>query len=185
MTISAFIKHEAKAGKKPATMRRYIATIGRAHIGAGLLNPCSRRSDAAGAQEDGAADVGTAGAGPRFGLERNKTVHCERALLCVAYETMTRGGELVGLEVRDIDSLPNGTGHALVVAALYTSGCRAGSRRAGVRLSGDHAGGRLEVDADVAAVDQCREVRDGESSGSHRSRRSNLERWFEEIWRIP
>ena len=40
-TIRAFIEHEVKAGKKPATVRRYIATIGRAHIGAGLLNPCS------------------------------------------------------------------------------------------------------------------------------------------------
>src|ERR1700680_1664578 len=40
-TIRAFIEHEVKAGKKPATVRRYIATIGRAHIGGGLLNPCS------------------------------------------------------------------------------------------------------------------------------------------------
>jgi hypothetical protein len=40
-TIRAFIEHEVKAGKKPATIRRYHATIGRAHIGAGLLNPCS------------------------------------------------------------------------------------------------------------------------------------------------
>src|ERR1700693_3903847 len=40
-TIRAFIDHEVKAWKKPATVRRYIATIGRAHIGAGLLNPCS------------------------------------------------------------------------------------------------------------------------------------------------
>src|SRR6202047_1458539 len=40
-TIRAFIEREVKAGKKPATVRRYIATIGRAHIGAALLNPCS------------------------------------------------------------------------------------------------------------------------------------------------
>jgi site-specific recombinase XerD len=40
-TIRAFIEQEVKAGKKPATVRRYIATIGRAHVGAGLLNPCS------------------------------------------------------------------------------------------------------------------------------------------------
>src|ERR1039458_2711743 len=40
-TIRAFIEHEVMAGKKPATVRRYIATIGRAHVGAGLLNPCS------------------------------------------------------------------------------------------------------------------------------------------------
>src|SRR5271168_5253085 len=40
-TIRAFIEHEVKAGKKPATVRRYVATIGRAHTGAELLNPCS------------------------------------------------------------------------------------------------------------------------------------------------
>jgi hypothetical protein len=40
-TIRAFIEHEMNAGTKPATVRRYVATIGRAHIGAGLLNPCS------------------------------------------------------------------------------------------------------------------------------------------------
>jgi hypothetical protein len=33
-TIRAFIEHEVTAGKRPATIRRYIATIGRAHIGA-------------------------------------------------------------------------------------------------------------------------------------------------------
>src|SRR6202051_1875603 len=40
-TIRAFIEHEVKAGKKPATVRRYVATIARVHIAAGLLNPCS------------------------------------------------------------------------------------------------------------------------------------------------
>ena len=38
----------------------------------------------------------------------------ERALLCVAYETLARRGELVALAVRDIDFHPNGTGQALI-----------------------------------------------------------------------
>lgn len=38
----------------------------------------------------------------------------ERAMLCVAYETLARRGELVALEVRDIDFHPNGTGQALI-----------------------------------------------------------------------
>jgi len=38
----------------------------------------------------------------------------ERALLCVAYETLARRGELVALEVGDIEFWPNGTGQALV-----------------------------------------------------------------------
>jgi integrase len=38
----------------------------------------------------------------------------ERAMLCVAYETLARRGELVALEVRDIDFQPNSTGQALI-----------------------------------------------------------------------
>jgi integrase len=38
----------------------------------------------------------------------------ERAMLCVTYETLERRGELVALEVRDIDFHPNGTGEALI-----------------------------------------------------------------------
>src|SRR5271154_2787206 len=40
-TIRAFIDDRVKAGKKPATVKRYAATIARVHIAAGLLNPCS------------------------------------------------------------------------------------------------------------------------------------------------
>jgi len=38
----------------------------------------------------------------------------ERAMLCVAYETLARRSELVALEVRVIDIHPNGTGQALI-----------------------------------------------------------------------
>src|ERR1700722_6211087 len=38
----------------------------------------------------------------------------ERAMLCMAYETLARRGELVALEVRDIEFWPNGTGQALI-----------------------------------------------------------------------
>src|SRR5208282_3353043 len=38
----------------------------------------------------------------------------ERAMLCVAYETLARRSELVALEMRDIDFHPNGTGQALI-----------------------------------------------------------------------
>ena len=40
-TIRAFIDDRVQAGKKPATVKRYVATIARVHIAAGLLNPCS------------------------------------------------------------------------------------------------------------------------------------------------
>src|SRR6202451_73363 len=124
MTIRAFIEHEVKTGKKPATVRRYIATIGRAHIGAGLLNPCSSEAVRLGLKKMGRETsarqaqaralgwkeikefIGNAGEGLRADRER--------AMLCVAYETLARRGELVALEVRDIEFWPNGTGQALI-----------------------------------------------------------------------
>jgi integrase/recombinase XerD len=38
----------------------------------------------------------------------------ERALLCVGYETLARRGELVVLQIADIEFWPNGTGQALI-----------------------------------------------------------------------
>jgi len=35
-------------------------------------------------------------------------------MLCVAYETLARRGELVAFEVLGIDFLPNGTGKTLI-----------------------------------------------------------------------
>jgi site-specific recombinase XerD len=36
-TIRAFIEDRTAAGKKPATIKRYVATIARVHVAAGLL----------------------------------------------------------------------------------------------------------------------------------------------------
>src|SRR5208283_2465911 len=123
-TIRAFIEDRVNAGKKPATVKRYVATIARVHIAAGLLNPCSSEAVRLGlkemgretsARQDQAHPLGwkdikefieSAGVGLRADRER--------ALLCVAYETLARRGELVALETRDIDFHPDGTGHALI-----------------------------------------------------------------------
>ena len=123
-TIRAFIEDRVKAGKKPATIRRYVATISRVHIAAGLLSPCSSEPVRLGlkkmgretsARQDQAHPLGwneikefieTAGQGLRADRER--------AMLCVAYETLARRGELVALEVRDLDFHPDGTGQALI-----------------------------------------------------------------------
>jgi integrase len=123
-TIRAFIDDQLKAGKKPATVKRYVATIARVHIAAGLLNPCSSEAVRLGlkkmgretsARQDQAHPLGWKdikefidGAGESLRADR------ERAMLCVAYETLARRGELVALEVRDIDFHPNGTGQALI-----------------------------------------------------------------------
>jgi integrase len=123
-TVRAFIEHCVQAGKKPATIKRYVATVARVHIAAGLLNPSSSEAVRLGlkkmgretsARQDQAHPLGwkdikdfieSAGVGLRADRER--------AMLCVAYETLARRGELVALEVRDIDFHPDGTGVALI-----------------------------------------------------------------------
>jgi integrase len=121
-TIRAFIDDRVKAGKKPATIKRYVATIARVHIAAGLLNPCSSEAVRLGlkkmgretsARQDQAHPLGwkdikefIEGAGESLRADR------ERAMLCVAYETLARRGELAALEVLDIDFHPDGTGQA-------------------------------------------------------------------------
>jgi integrase len=123
-TVRAFIEDRVKAGKKPATVKRYVATISRAHTAAGLLNPCSSEAVRLGlkkmgretsARQDQAHPLNwkdikdfieSAGEGLRAGRER--------AMLCVAYETLARRGELVALEVKDFGFHPNGTGEVLI-----------------------------------------------------------------------
>src|SRR3984957_20127421 len=124
MTIRAFIEDRVKAGKEPATIKRYVATIARVHVAAKLLNPCSSEAVRLGlkkmgrepsARQDQAHPLGwkeikefidSAGVGLRADRER--------AMLCVAYETLARRGELVALEVSDIHCHPDGTGQALI-----------------------------------------------------------------------
>src|SRR5271165_3449700 len=123
-TIRAFIEDRTAAGKKPATIKRYVATIARVHVAAGLLSPCSSEAVRLGLKRMGRETsarqtqahplgwkeikefIGSAGEGLRADRER--------AMLCVAYETLVRRGELVALEVRDVDFHPNGTGQALI-----------------------------------------------------------------------
>jgi integrase len=123
-TIRAFIEDRTAAGKKPATVKRYVATIARVHVAAGLLNPCSSEAVRLGlkqmgretsARQDQAHPLGWAeikefidSAGEGLRADR------ERAMLCVAYETLARRGELVALEVRDIDLHADGNGQALI-----------------------------------------------------------------------
>src|SRR6202046_5470349 len=122
--VREFIGAQVKAGKKPATIERYIATISRVHTAAHLLNPCSSEAVRLGlkkmgretsARQDQAHPLGwkdikefidSAGDGLRADRER--------AMLCVAYETLARRGEVVALEVKDIDFHPDGTGIALI-----------------------------------------------------------------------
>jgi site-specific recombinase XerD len=99
-TIRTFIDDQVTAGKKPATVKRYVATIARVHTAAGLLNPCSSEVVRLGlrkmgretsARQDQAHPLGWKeikefidGAGESLRADR------ERAMLCVA-RRMRRG----------------------------------------------------------------------------------------------
>ena len=123
-TIRAFIEDRTNAGKRPATIKRYVATIARVHISAGLLNPCSSEAVRLGLKKMGRetsarqnqahalcwTDIKEFIESAGEGLRADR----ERAMLCVAYETLARRGELVALEIRDIDIHPDGTGQALI-----------------------------------------------------------------------
>jgi integrase len=94
------------------------------HVAAKLLNPCSSEAVRLGLKKMGRETSARQtqahplswkdikefidGAGESLRADR------ERAMLCVAYETLARRGELVALEVTDIDFHPDGTGIALI-----------------------------------------------------------------------
>jgi site-specific recombinase XerD len=123
-TIRAFVEHCVEIGKKPATIRRYVATISWAHIAAGLLSPTASEAvrlalkemgQKTSARQDQALALGwkeikefidSAGDGLRADREK--------ALLCVAYDTMARRSELVAFDVEDIEVMPNGSGRMLI-----------------------------------------------------------------------
>src|SRR5271170_2121578 len=123
-TIRTFIETQVEAGKKPATVKRYVATIARVHIAAGLLNPCSSEAVRLGLKKMGRETSARQSQAHPLGWKEIKEfidsageslrADRERAMLCVAYETLARRGELVALEARDIEFHPNGTGQALI-----------------------------------------------------------------------
>jgi integrase len=123
-TVRAYVQHSINEVKKPATIRRYLATIARAHRAAELLSPCASEpvrlalkemNTIQPARQRQARPLGwaeikqfleTAGKGIRADRER--------ALLCVAYDTMARRSELIALNLEDLTFARDGTGTALI-----------------------------------------------------------------------
>jgi len=123
-TVRTHVQHCMNEAKKPAGIRRYLATISRAHRAAELLSPCASEpvrlalkelSRTRAARQRQARPLcwaeikqflETAGKGIRADRER--------ALLCVAYDTMARRSELVSLDVEDLTLSPIGAGTALI-----------------------------------------------------------------------
>jgi integrase len=111
-------------GKKPATVRRYVSTIGRAHRASGLADPCSSEDVKLALKEMGRNS--TARQKQARGLvwgeielflsiePRNLRDIRDRALVAVAYDSMCRREELVSLEAEDIEAGSDGAGSILI-----------------------------------------------------------------------
>jgi len=123
-TVANFVAHCRIAPKKPATVRRYLSTIALAHRVAKLGNPVvdelvqlelkAFHAIVAARQRQahplGWADIRIYLASAPANLRADR----DRALLCVAYDTMARRSELVALNLEDLEFLPDGTGRALI-----------------------------------------------------------------------
>jgi integrase len=123
-TVRSFVLGCSGSQKKPATIRRYVATIGRAHRAAGVVDPTAtepvklalkamaRLSPARQRQARGLvwADI-------EHFLKfepRNLRDIRDRALVVVAYDTMCRREELVSLLIEDVAQCADGSGTVLV-----------------------------------------------------------------------
>ncbi len=111
-------------GKKPATVQRYLSTLALAHRVAKLMNPCADEAvrleikgftTAVGVRQRQARALGWTEikkfletAGESLPATR------ERALICVAYDTMARRSELVAFDLEDVRFLADGAGRALI-----------------------------------------------------------------------
>lgn len=123
-TVAEFVQFCRESAKKPATVQRYLSTIALAHRVAKLMNPCDDEAvrleikaftNAVGVRQRQARALGWAeikkfleSAGESLPATR------ERALICVAYDTMARRSELVAFDLDDIQFLTDGTGRALI-----------------------------------------------------------------------
>jgi integrase len=122
--VASFVAQCREVAKKPATVRRYLSTIALAHRVANLVNPCSDEavqlelkglSSALSVRQRQARALGWAQI-KRFLDTAGESLPAmrERALICVAYDTMARRAELVALDLEDFDFLTDGTARALI-----------------------------------------------------------------------
>lgn len=118
------IRGAVGAGAGPRAGRRYLSTIALAHPVARLSNPCAEEpvqlgikgfSNAMSARQRQAKALGWAEI-ERFLKSAGNTLPAtrERALLCVADDTMARRSEFVALDLEDFNFLADGTGRALI-----------------------------------------------------------------------
>jgi integrase len=123
-TVRDFVFECLSNQKKPATIRRYVSTIGRAHRAANVVDPTtseavklalkemSRSVPARQTQARGLtwAEIAVFLEFQPRGLRDIR----DRALVAVAYDTMCRREELVNLRIEDIEDAGDGSGSVLI-----------------------------------------------------------------------
>jgi site-specific recombinase XerD len=123
-TVRDFVFECLEKGKKPATIRRYVSTIGRAHRASGVADPTASEEVKLALKEMGrrAPARQTQARGLVWAeielflsvAPRNLRDIRDRALVAVAYDTMCRREELVSLLVQDIGEAGDGSGSVLI-----------------------------------------------------------------------
>lgn len=127
-TVTGFIRAMAEAGRKPASIRRYVSTIAHVHRAAKAIDPtkdssvklCLRtmHKQQGRAQRQAApfkrehVDVALRQR-TRLSLRDLR----QRAIVAVAYDTLGRASELVRMQVRDIAPAANGAATILIARA--------------------------------------------------------------------
>ena len=123
-TVREFVFECLANRKKPATIRRYVSTIGRAHRAANVTDPTATEAVKLALKEMGRSVP--ARQRQARGLvwkeieeflqfePRNLRDIRDRALVAVAYDTMCRREELVNLRIEDIEDAGDGSGSVLI-----------------------------------------------------------------------
>lgn len=112
-TVAAFVDAQAELGKRPATVRRYCASIAAFHRAAGLEAPTAadavklalkRHGKAAGTRQRQAPALNRPALERMLGALGERLIELrDAALLAVAYDSMARTAELVALDVADLE----------------------------------------------------------------------------------
>ena len=123
-SVAEFVARCQLEGKKPATVRRYLATIALAHRVAKLESPVVDEAvqlamkgftSEVSVRQRQAHPLGWADIKQYLDIAGSSLREIrDCALLCVAYDTMARRSELVALTYDDIERLPDGTARALI-----------------------------------------------------------------------
>jgi integrase len=123
-TVRAFVFECLGKRKKPATVRRYVSTIGRAHRASGMADPTTSEDVKLALKEMGRNSIarqkqarGLVWAEIEVFLSiepRGLRDIRDRALVAVAYDSMCRREELVSLKVEDLAEAADGSGTLLI-----------------------------------------------------------------------